>query len=411
MIKRKLLVLDASFSYEAIVKRGLKSSVTCRDLDGFFSHVWSVHPFSTLVTSSDWCDKFGHPLFHEINKKHTFIEGKVGWSKYLNFIPPLNFLIAQFQIFIILLNLIHKEKITIIRVGDPLYLGLLGYVLSKLTRVPYVVRVGANNEKIRSSTGRGMMPRLFVSINLERFVEKFVLSRADLVAGANNDNLNFAISSGARKEKCTIFRYGNLIDSRHFLHPSLRNAYYDKLTNNDFILCIARLELVKKVDDVIRVLAKVRGNGFEVKALLVGEGREQSNLEQLAIKLGVWEHVIFCGNKDQQWLSSSIPKAAVAISPHTGRALTEVALGSVPIAAYDVDWQAELIQTGQTGEIVAFGDWQALAASTIKLLSDKAYAQNMGINVRKKALEMMNPEKLNVIEQKCYSNLLGESNL
>lgn len=406
MLARKILVLDASFSYEAIVKRGLKSSITCRDLDGFFEHVWSVHPFASLVTSPEWAPKFGLPEIYSVAESHTFVEGKVGRSILLKNFAPLNFLLAQFTLLKFLLRLIRKEHINVIRVGDPLYLGLLGYFLSRLTKIPFVVRVGANNEKIRATTGKGMMPRFFKSMYLERVVERFVFSKANLVAGANKDNLQFAISTGVNPDKCTLFRYGNLIDEVHYLEPSRRPIPTDDFIDCKFLLCIARLELVKKVDDVIRVLADVRNNGFNIKAILVGDGREREGLERLACQLGVYKHVIFCGNRDQRWLSYIIPHAAVVISPHTGRALTEAALGGVPIAAYDVDWQAELIELGVTGEIVPFGDWRALSTSTIKLLRNQTYAEDMAKNLRKKVLEMMNPVKLNEHERQQYLRLI-----
>lgn len=406
---RKLLVLDTSFSLEAIDKRGLISSVTCRDLDGYFDHVWSVHPFASLVTSSDWDKKYGRPVSYKLSKRHTFIEGKVGFSSLLERLPAVNFFLAQFVVLIFLMRLISKEKISVIRVGDPLYLGFFGWLLSKFSRVPLVVRVGANNTKIREVTGKLIMPRLFKNISQEERMERFVLSRADLVAGANENNLAFAIDSGASPDRCTLFRYGNLIDVAHFIEPSKRPMANEIFTDGLFLLCIARLELVKKVDDVIRVLAEVRKSGFDVKALLVGDGRERGELEDLAGQLGVIEHVIFCGNKDQSWLSSTIPHAAVVISPHTGRALTEAALGAAPIAAYDVDWQAELIVTGATGELVPFGDWLALADSAIKLLRDRAYARNVGDNLRDKALKMMDPVKLNEHERQQYECLVGNN--
>lgn len=403
---RKLLVLDASYSFEAITKRKLLDSITCRDLDGFFDHVFTVHPFASLVTTTEWCSEFGKPVTYNVSAAHTFVEGKVGRTRFLKKIAPINFLFAQLGILIFLIKLIRKEKISVIRVGDPLYLGLLGYTLSRFTGVPFVVRVGANNENIRVTTGNRMMPRFFKSMNQERMVERFVLSRANLVAGANIDNMQFAIDSGANPDKCTLFRYGNLIDSVHYVEPKMRPIAKETFTEGIFLLCIARLELVKKVDDVVRVLAEVRKGGFNATALLVGEGREREKLEMLAQQLGVLDIIIFCGNRDQSWLSSTIPKAAVVISPHTGRALTEAALGGAPIAAYDIDWQAELIETGVTGEIVPFGDWQALSDSTIKLLSDRAYAQNMGKNVREKVLEMMNPAKLNEHERQQYQSIL-----
>jgi glycosyltransferase involved in cell wall biosynthesis len=405
MKEHKLLVLDTSFSYEAIVKRRLQNSVTCRDLDGYFSHVWSIHPFATLVTTDHWTAKYGEPVIYSVSQNHTFIEGKIGLTKYLKIFSTLNFILSQIRILKLLVNLIKKEKISVIRSGDPLYLGLISYVLSKITQVPYVVRVGANYDKIRESTGRAIMPRLFIFAKIERIIEKFILSNADLVAGANEDNLKFAIASGAKPEKSTVFRYGNLIDPSHFIEPKMRVLNTEVAKLGKFILCIARLEPVKKVDDVIRVLSIVRKNGFDVHAMLVGEGREMEKLQKLAKELNVYEYVIFCGNKDQNWLSSTIPCAAVVISPHTGRALTEAALGAVPIAAYDIDWQSELIQTEDTGEIVPYGDYDALAISTIKLIKDTVYAKKMSVRVREKVLDMMDPIKLNMIEKKYYNRI------
>ncbi len=401
-----MIVLDTSFSFEAIESRGLKNSVTCRDLDGYFEHVWSVHPFASLVTSNKWGKKFGLHVTYLVNAKHTFIEGKVGVSNIIRIIPALNFLLSQILILFFLIRLIKREKIDVVRVGDALYLGLLGVILKKFTDIKLVVRVGANNQKIREVTGRLIMPRLFRSEKQERLIEHFVLSRADLIAGANKENIQFAINSGANPDKCTIFRYGNLIDPSHFLPPSQRATVNESFTRSPFLLCIARLEPVKKIDDVIRVLAEVKNCGFDVKVLLVGEGSERDNLTHLADQLGVLNDVVFCGNRDQQWLASIIPIAKVILSPHTGRALTEAALAAAPIAAYDVDWQAELIETGITGELVSFGDWRALAISTIKLLRDRAYALNVGDKLRSRALEMMNPKKLNCHEKFEYEKLL-----
>ena len=405
MNAKKLLVLDTSFTYEAIVKRGLKSSVTCRDLDGYFEHVWSIHPFASLVSSREFGPEYGRPMTYPINEKHTVIEGKVGLSSILKKVAGINFLLSQIDILLRLILLIKREKISVVRAGDPLYLGIFGYFLSRIMNIPLVVRVGSNNDKLREATGRCIMPRLFKSINQERIIEKFVLMHADLVAGANKDNLQFAIMSGANSEKCTLFRYGNLIDPVHFSSPLLRPSPEHQYCSLSFLLCIARLELVKKVDDVIRVLSEVRKSGFDVHALLVGDGSERKSLEKLASQLGVLEYVVFCGNRDQNWLSTIIPCAKVVLSPHTGRALTEAALGAAPIAAYDIDWQAEVIETKVTGELVKFGDWKALAEATVKMLTNRLYAREMGDNVRSRLLEMMDPVMLNQHEINQYEQL------
>ena len=92
---RKLLVIDTAFSYQAIRIRGLEDSVTCRDLNGYFSHVWSVDPFGSLV-SDKHVELFGSPDVHQLNKMHTFIDGKFGRFPSLKFTPKLNFILVYF---------------------------------------------------------------------------------------------------------------------------------------------------------------------------------------------------------------------------------------------------------------------------------------------------------------------------
>jgi glycosyltransferase involved in cell wall biosynthesis len=407
----RLLVLDTSYTLEMIRERGLEDSVLCRDLDGFFDHVWTVHPFSTLLTSDAWGSRYGRSATHELNARHSFIEGKVGRYRVLRRLFPLNFLISQIALFIKLLRLISAEKISVIRVGDPLYLGLFGWALSRVSGAPFVVRVGGNHDKVFETTGRGLQPRLMPNRKVEKCVERFVFKRADLVAGANQDNLDFALANGARPERSTLFRYGNLLDKRHFVEPAQRPSAAQALEQlglepKKFLLYIGRLEAVKHADDVVRVLAEVRARGHDVKAVLAGDGQMRPALVELARGMGVEDHVILAGNRDQDWLATVIPSAAAIVSPHTGRALLEAALGAVPIAAYDVDWQGELVETGVTGELVPHLAIRHLAESVTRFLSDPAYAQAMGSAARRRSLEMHNPASLDAHERTEYAKLL-----
>jgi glycosyltransferase involved in cell wall biosynthesis len=408
---RKLLVLDSSYSLEAIRARKLEYSVICRDLGGFFEHVWTVHPFASLVTSEQWSAKYGRPDKHEVAGAHTFVEGKIGQFRMLCWVPSLNFLISQIYIFLYLVRLIKDEDISVIRVSSPLYLGLFGWALSRWCRKPFVLRVGGNHDKIYETTGNPIEKRLFFSRRLEKLVEKFVFPRADLVAGANQNNLDFALANGARPETSTLFRYGNLIDKRHMTEPRARpdgKALLEliDLKPYSFVLYIGRLEIVKHPDHVLRVLACVRKRGRLVKALLVGDGTQQPALKRLAKELQVENQVTFVGNKDQEWLSRIIPLAAAVISPHTGRALSECAFAGAPIVAYDVDWQGELIKTGFSGELVPYLDLGSMADSLEKLLNDSEYARKIGAEVRKRVIEMMDPEMLNQHERDQYRRVI-----
>jgi glycosyltransferase involved in cell wall biosynthesis len=146
----------------------------------------------------------------------------------------------------------------------------------------------------------------------------------------------------------------------------------------------------------------VRSRGHDIKAILAGDGHLRSGLLNLARELGVENQVVFAGNVDQDWLSKVIPLATAVISPHTGRALSEAALGGVPIVAYDVDWQGELIQTGITGELVRHLNLAGMVDSLERIIKYSEYAQTMGDSVRKRIIEMMDPETLNQHERDQY---------
>lgn len=406
---RKLLVLDASYAWEDIRARGLERSVTCRDLDGFFEHVWTVHPFASLVEQHT--AKFGRPETHEPAPAHTFIDGKIGRFEELRRFSTLNFLVGQSALFAELVTLIRREKISAIRVGDPLYNGLIGLALSRVCGIPLVVRVNANYDEVYEITGRPMMPRLFPWRGLEKAVFGFVLARADLVAAVNKDNLDFAFANGAKPQRSTVFRYGNLIDQRHLTSPETRDRSWSVLADvwsepTPFLLNIGRLEAMKCPDQAIRVFAEVRRRGHDVKLAMVGDGQLRDSLEALTRDLGVEEHVAFLGNRDQGWLARVIPMAAAVLSPCTGRALSECAFGAAPIGAYDLDWQGEIIVTGETGELAPAGDWSKLADGIAKFLDDPAYARAMGDAVRKRAFEMLDPATLDEHERNQYAQLL-----
>ena len=119
---------------------------------------------------------------------------------------------------------------------------------------------------------------------------------------------------------------------------------------------------------LIHVVALLKDRGHEVKGVFVGDGSMHDELIALSKELEVSDQIVFCGNRDQAWLSRVIPHVSVVISTLTGRALAEAALGGVPIVAYDIDWHSEAVETGVTGELVPYLDYSLMADSVEKNL-------------------------------------------
>jgi glycosyltransferase involved in cell wall biosynthesis len=407
-----LLVLDGAYTLETLRKLGNERSVTCRDLGGFFRHVWNVHPLASRTTSPQWAPRYGRPDWHQLAPRHTFIEGKIGRFAWLARVFPLNFAIAQIGLFFTLLALIRRERIAIVRVGDPLYLGLMGWALARLGGAKLAIRVNGNNDQVRLSTGRPLYPQLFRSIRIEQAIEGFVFPRADLVAAPNQDNVDYAVRRGARPERTTIFRYGNLIADEHLLPPEARS--FDPallgalgIEKGRYLLSVGRVQAVKFPDDAVRALAALKERGHDLKLVFAGDGPMREDLQALGASLGVGDRLVFAGNQNQASLAQLMPQAAAVLSPLTGRALSECALGGAAIVAYDLDWQSDLIQTGATGELVPFRDPDGLAAAAARFVEDPAYARAMGAGARTRAMEMLNPAELDDHERAVFSQLLS----
>lgn len=398
-----------SYTLRMFRERQLEQALNSRTLGGFFDTVISVHPLAGLFESGD--RRYGAPAVTRLDDRHVFVEGRVAAVRWLRMLAPLNLLIAQASLVRLLLGMARRARISVVRVGDPHYLGLMGWLLARRLGVPLVVRVPSRYEEIRRARGRAAMPRLIRFCWLERRIERFVFRRCDLIAGANDDNMRYAIEQGGRPDAATVFRYGNLLHPSHWVHPGERPDPSHELEElglggKRFVATVARLEAEKHVEDAIRVVAELNRRGANVYGLIVGEGALRQQLAEIAGTLGVADRVVFAGTRPQEWIARVLPRAAAIVSPHMGRALVEAALSAVPLVAYDHDWQREIVIDGDTGYLVEYGNWRGMADRTMVLLADRERARLMGQRARAKACAMMDPDALMRHEQVAYTALL-----
>ena len=130
-------------------------------------------------------------------------------------------------------------------------------------------------------------------------------------------------------------------------------------------------------------------------------------MKKLAIKLNLEDDILFLGNKDQNWIANAIAKASVVVSPLTGRALAEVALGAAPVVAYDLDWHSEIIKNKKTGILVPAYNYHEMALGIEKLLLNRKEALEMGNNLRKLTLQLLNPDLADKNQRIIFNNLLN----
>jgi len=297
-----------------------------------------------------------------------------------------------------------------VRAEDPRLNGLYAYIFSCFLRKPFIVGVWGNPKRIRELNRLPIMPRLFSSCQMEERFEKFILRRADLVIAQNQENLDYALEAGVAVEKTSLTPLGVGIDKVHFFQSENRlNVEEDfrswSTEGKCVLLCISRLESLKNVDHAIMGASALAKAGLPFKLILLGAGREQNNLRELARRLNIENHVVFAGNRSQAWVAGAINLANINIAPLCGRSLLEASLGGLPTVAYDIDWHHEIIVDGVTGFLVPNMDHLALGMRIIEMSKNSALRDLMGSSVKIKALDLASPDVIARKQRLLYEKL------
>lgn len=411
--KPRMLFLDTAYTLKMCQDRELEQEFLSRECGGYFDHVWGVHPIADIPEKR----KLNYDGFKlsitEFSPGQTVIEGSSAYFSAFKYCFPLNFFVSQIKFVSYLIGLVKKERISIVVSTDPYFCGIIGLAIKIFTGIPLVVWVVANYDDMFNATGIPAMPRLFRWRWVEKIIERLVLRAADLVAGGNKNNLEFALNNGARLKKSTVFPVGKLMHKVHMVDPRLRDVdelFIEGPKAHHFIY-IGRLTETKHPDDVLRAFS-VFGLNFPGCALIMaGDGPMRSGLEKLARDLGICEKIIFLGNISQKRLASLLPGCFAVLSPLTGRALVESALAGLPIVAYDRDWQADFLSTGGAGMIVPFRDWQKMGEAAACLLKDTERARRMGEAALRKGRDFCDLDKIYKHEISEYEKLLHKKKL
>lgn len=86
-------------------------------------------------------------------------------------------------------------------------------------------------------------------------------------------------------------KYNN-IEAEALYHPPKHVGYYYTDRYDDYILSVGRLDVMKRVDLLIKSLQYCDN---KIKAVIAGTGPQREELERLAVKLGVKDRVEFLG--------------------------------------------------------------------------------------------------------------------
>ena len=402
-----LFIVFVAHSYRSLKTYGHEQLIIQQGLGGFFKKVYAFYPF----LGANPVDKISAPdgkiQEYALDEHNVFLEVHQSFIRGLSLLPRSNFLLSQWITLLRIKKFIIDNRVSIIRGSEPFLTGSYSYLLSRLAGRPFALRIGSNFDLLYEN-GSFIYKKIFKLHFVEKLIERFVLSRADLVCAATQNYLGYVLANGCRPEKAVLIRFGNIIDPVHLADPKTRPPLPQscEFAHNPFGIYVGRLTKIKHADHLINVAAEVKKLFPSIVIALIGDGDIVEAMKDEAAKMGVQNNVLFLGKQKQGFIASLLPHAAAYLAPHSGRSLVEAAYAGIPLIAYDWEWHSELVQHQITGELVPFKDWHAMAQSFCRILSDPLYARKLGDNARAVVMKMMDQKKIQSLERAKYLEIL-----
>lgn len=153
------------------------------------------------------------------------------------------------------------------------------------------------------------------------------------------------------------------------------------------LLYLGRLKRYKRVDLVLKALARLRQAGMAARLVVAGQGDHRGELESLAQSLGIADAVEFAGFVSEERKRELFRRCWVHVlaSPKEGWGISNMeaaACGTATVAS-DSPGLRDSVRHGETGLLVPHGDVDALADSLRAILGDASLRERLGQAARR----------------------------
>ncbi len=142
------------------------------------------------------------------------------------------------------------------------------------------------------------------------------------------------------------------------------------------LIHLGRLRRYKSVDVVIKALARIRQTLPQAQLHVIGDGPDEPRLRQLAVKLGIADHVHFRGYLPREQIVDQLYRTHLFLnpSPKEGWGLTVIEANEcgVPVVASRRPGLVDSVRDGETGLLAEYGNADDFARKALTLLTDDA---------------------------------------
>ena len=197
----------------------------------------------------------------------------------------------------------------------------------------------------------------------------------------NNSDIVTAVSESLRSDTLRLFDIYNRIEVIYnFIDFHMQKDWNDDdciretlaKSNERIITHVSNFRPVKRINDIIQIFYRIQ-NEISAKLLMVGDGPEREQAEQLAKKLGIKDKILFLGKSDEvrKILCYSDLFLLPSETESFGLAALEAMAARTPVISSNTGGLPEVNLHAKTGFLSEVGDVEEMAKNAIYILKDE----------------------------------------
>ena len=293
-----------------------------------------------------------------------------------------------------LTRIVRSHSIDIIHLNVQIYRDLFGVFLAERTRVPCISHLRSADARTKGQFNQRMAG--YANEAVSAYI-------------ANSEmTWRYWEAKGVDAAKTRLVYNG--LQTHEIPAMDIRKMW--GISDATFIVgCVAPLRNRLKVDEtLVRGFARFLERHSDAALLVVGDGPLREVLEQEAVALGINGHVIFTGFQEQAKEIIAGLDVSLVINYHDSfsRVALETMQARTPLVATDVGGIREIVNPGENGLLIDYGDEEAFADAMERLLVDKVFCANLVENGSRTIRERFSIERYASEIERVYLSLVGE---
>ena len=295
-------------------------------------------------------------------------------------------LFKDIKTFFELIDIFKKERPDIVHLNSS-KIGGLGALAGKITGVKKIIFTAHgfafNEERFIFSKAIIWLSYLFITMMSD-----------EVISVSKNTAESNPLYSVFRKKIHTI--HNGVREKMYLNKDTAQKELFGKKQSSPVIGAIGELHKSKGFKYLIGAIEKIKKDFPSIKLIILGEGEERKNLENIIEKNDLKNTVILKGFIDHgaQYIRAFDVFALSSTTEALAYVVLESGLAEVPVVATNVGGVPEILSSEDSGILIPSKNGSALADGIKKMLIEKEYANECTKKLKKIVSENFSIEKM-----------------